>query len=390
LLYLLHTKKTGKMKLLQKILVPVDFGQASLRALDAAIMLSKYFLSEIILLHVAPAEKVSDDTEKIVVESIRSKMKLLLDITDNEHIKAVSVIVEKGVPMERIIHIAESKDIDLIVIGEGNNSDNNLFKLGTTAEKLMLGNQIPLYVVKNATVTPVKKILCPVDFSEASKRALTNAIFLSNRFNAKLTILNVFTPLQVFSYWINVDNEEENKLQTKQQRAEFNDFLKDFHVNDKIHRVKMTTGEPDAQILNEIRNEDIDLLVMGTTGKTGLSRILLGSVTEKVTRELPCNFIINNDSEISDEVFESNLKTIESLIMTGRNHFENGDFNKAIEKYTHVLNHHPDNIPSLLGLVKCYNKTGNKQKAEFYTGYIQKVIARSWDKDDIGLLDSLT
>jgi universal stress protein E len=389
LLYLLQTKKTEKMKLLQKILVPVDFGQASLRALDAAIMLSKYFLSEIILLHVAPAEKVSEDTEKIIVESIRSKMKLLLDIAENEHVKAVSVIIEKGVPMERIIHIAEIKDIDLIVIGEGNNSDNDLFKLGTTAEKLMLGNQIPLYVVKNATVTPVKKILCPVDFSDASKRALTNAIFLSNRFKARLTILNVFTPLQVYSYWINVDNEEENKLQTKRQREEFNDFLKDFHLNEKIHKVKMINGEPDEQILIEIRNEGIDLLVMGTTGKSGISRILLGSVTEKVTRELPCNFIINNESGISDEIFESNLKTIESLILTGRTHFENDEFDKAIEKYNHVLSHHPDNIPSLLGLVKCYNKTGNKQKAEFYTGYIQKIIDRSWDNDDIVLLGTL-
>jgi len=51
------------MKLLQKILVPVDFGQASLKAFDTAVMLSGYFLSEITLLHVIPADKVSDETD---------------------------------------------------------------------------------------------------------------------------------------------------------------------------------------------------------------------------------------------------------------------------------------------------------------------------------------
>lgn len=378
------------MKLLQKILVPLDFEPASLKALDNAIIFAEYFLSEITLLHVAPSEKVSEKTEKLLMEGILSKMKSLLDNLETEKVKSVEILVEKGNPAEKILHIAESNDMNLIIVGEGNKPENENYKLGTTAEKLMLGKQVPLFVVKNTPAAQVNKVLCPVDFSQSSKRALANAIFLANRLGAKLTILHVFKPLIILSHRIDVDNKKEIEQQLKQQKIEFDDFLKNFHFDKDRHEVKLVEGEPEYQILKEIKNGDIDLLVMGTTGKTGLGRIFKGSVTEKVTREIPCNFIITNESEISTEVFESNLKKIESLIVSARNHFKNEEIEKAIEKYNHVLNQHPDNIPALLGLVKCYKKTGDKQKTAFFNGYIKQVITRSWDKDDIALLDSLT
>lgn len=378
------------MKLLQKILVPVDFGQASIRAFETAVMLSGHFLSEIILLHVIQADKVSEETEKIIVKNIRLEMIKLQDDSVLENVKSVETLIEKGIPIERITEVAENREINLIIIGEGNHSENEHFKLGSTTERMMQKNGIPLMVVKNEPIKPIKKFLCPVDFSESSKRALTNAIFLSNRLDAKLTILNVFTPVEVFSYWINVDDKKENQFQLNRQKAEFEEFMKDFHINKHSHRVKIAQGEPEEEILKEIKNQGIDLLMMGTTGKTGLSKIFLGSVTEKVTREVPCNFIITNESEISNEIFESNLKTIESLIVAARNNFDNEETEKAIEKYMHVLNHHPDSVPALIGLVKCYRKNGNEQKAVFFRDYARKVIDRVWGTEFNSLHDLLS
>ncbi|TNF44453.1 MAG: hypothetical protein EP310_03190 [Bacteroidetes bacterium] len=366
------------MKLLQKILVPVDFGQASQKAFDTAVMLSGYFLSEITLLHVIPADKVSDETEKLIMKNIRSEMNKLLNDSVFENVKSVDMLIEKGNPIERITEVAENKEMNLIIMGEGNHSENEHFKLGSTTERMMQKNEIPLMVVKNEPVKPLKKILCPVDFSESSKRALANAIFLSNRLGAQLTIMNVFTPIEVFSYWINVDNKKENQIQLQQQKSEFDDFMKEFHINKDFHIVKIAQGEPEEEILKEIKSQGIGLLIMGTTGKSGLSKILLGSVTEKVTREVPCNFIITSESEISGEIFESNLKTIESLVVAARNHFDNDETEKAIEKYMHVLNHHPDSVPALIGLMQCYRKTGNLQKANLFRDYARKVVNRIW------------
>lgn len=378
------------MKLLQKILVPVDFAQASQRAMDAAIILSGYFLSEITVLHVAPADKVSKETEKLIMKSIQTEMKKMLDDSVFENAKSVEMIIEKGNPIERITEVAQKKEMNLIIIGEGNHSKNEHFKLGSTTERMMQKNRIPLMVVKNEPVKPIKKILCPVDFSESSKRALNNAIFFSNRFGAQLTILNVFTLVEIFSYRIDVDNKKETQLQLHQQKAEFDDFMKDFHINKDFHLVKIAKGEPEEEILKEIKNQGIDLLMMGTTGKTGLSKIFLGSVTEKVTREVPCNFIITNEAEISAEIFESNLKTIESLIVAARTNFYNEEIEKAIEKFMYVLNHHPDSVPALIGLVKCYRKKGNEQRAIFFRDYARKVIDRLWGTEFDNLHDLLS
>jgi len=84
------------------------------------------------------------------------------------------------------------------------------------------------------------------------------------------------------------------------------------------------------------------------------------------------------------------VNRFEYLIIAVRKHCDNNEMEKAIEKYTYVLNQHPDNIPALLGMVKCYNKTGNTEKAGFYNNYIKMVISRVWGRDDIRLLQSLT
>jgi universal stress protein E len=378
------------MKLLKKILVPVDFEQASVRVVETAVQFSKFFMSEITLLHVFPKDKVSEETEKIIHEGVKIKMNALLQKFENGNSGQNEYCIEKGLVYEQIIELAESKNFDLIIVGAGNHKGNDPFALGSNTEKLMQNNQIPVFVVKNEAFKPIKKILCPVDFSESSKRALTNAIFLSNRLGAKLTIFNVYSPLQILTYRIEIDIKKENEEYRNQQWEEFNIFLNNFHLSHDYHKIKMVDGIPETEIINEIKNENIDLLIMGTAGKKGLSRIFLGSVTEKVTRELPVNFIITSESEISEKVFEDNLKIIESLVISAKNFFKNNEIEKSIDKYTQALKQYPDNIPALMGLVRCYNKTGNNKKAEFYYNYTQKLIKRVWGKEHISILDNFS
>lgn len=87
------------MKLLQKILVPVDFGQASQKAFETAVMLSGYFLSEITVLHVFQTEKISAETEKLIVKNIQAEMKKLLNDSVFENVKSVEMLIEKGNPV---------------------------------------------------------------------------------------------------------------------------------------------------------------------------------------------------------------------------------------------------------------------------------------------------
>ncbi|NJM14551.1 MAG: universal stress protein [Bacteroidales bacterium] len=203
------------MKLLENILVPVDFGPSSLKALDNAVMLAKAFNSQITLLHVLADTVISAEHEQLMNESVIERLNHLKDKVREQGIATPIVQVEKGVAFEKIIEIAHKTDANVIVAGAGSKTPGDTFKLGTTAEKLIRKNQIPLWVVKNQEVKPIKKILCPVDFSDSSKRALQNAITVSGRFNAELTVLNVFVPFNYFSMRFQVDNVKENNTQKK-------------------------------------------------------------------------------------------------------------------------------------------------------------------------------
>ncbi|NCB07311.1 MAG: tetratricopeptide repeat protein [Bacteroidia bacterium] len=102
----------------------------------------------------------------------------------------------------------------------------------------------------------------------------------------------------------------------------------------------------------------------------------------------PVDFSEPMKRALANPVFLANR--FEYLIIAARKHCDNNEMEKAIEKYTYVLNQHPDNIPALLGLIKCYNKNRKIDKAGYYNNYVKKVISRVWGKDDISLLNSLS
>ena len=129
----------------------------------------------------------------------------------------------------------------------------------------------------------IKNILCPVDFSSCSDAALAYASSLAQDSEAKLHI--VFAYEEPFAYTdgfggfvppADLDQEQEN-LQTIKPSIEGVPFCREFIV-----------GTPTDSLLNYAKEHDIDLIVMGTHGRTGLMRLLMGSVAEAVVRRAPC------------------------------------------------------------------------------------------------------
>lgn len=76
-------------------------------------------------------------------------------------------------------------------------------------------------------------------------------------------------------------------------------FIKEFDLDGVVHKIEIKSGKADEKILNAIKNQHIDLLIMGTNGRTGLSSFFMGSVTEKVIREMPCSFITIKKNDVN-------------------------------------------------------------------------------------------
>jgi len=122
----------------------------------------------------------------------------------------------------------------------------------------------------------VKKILYPTDFSSFSNQAYFHAVGLAETYRAKLTVVYVRTPgcTTDRNYWLG---------QLEQVRPA-NPKITVGHV--------LLEGDPATEIARYAADAGIDVIVIGTHGRTGVDRPVLGSVAERVMREAPCSVLV--------------------------------------------------------------------------------------------------
>ncbi len=124
-------------------------------------------------------------------------------------------------------------------------------------------------------------VLAPIDLGEATREVLDQAVTMARPFGAKVTVLHAFfVPPLTYANELQVSTDElVRELQTMLE-VEVSKTLKQYHNIEGL----LVCGEPWEQILRVARGRGADLIVMGTHGRYGLTRVVLGSVAEKVVR----------------------------------------------------------------------------------------------------------
>jgi nucleotide-binding universal stress UspA family protein len=135
-------------------------------------------------------------------------------------------------------------------------------------------------------MTTFKHVLVPTDFGESANRALDLAIDIASQSDAKVTILHVWVMPSVYAmYGQGIAWPVEDVLHEAQTMLDNTlDRVKARYANTDA---TLTSGEPWSTILSAVADNDVDLVVMGTHGRRGLSHVFLGSVAEKVVRLSP-------------------------------------------------------------------------------------------------------
>lgn len=137
----------------------------------------------------------------------------------------------------------------------------------------------------------IRNILCPVDFSDFSRRALDHAVAIAHRYESTVTLLHVCPGYPAFAYAGGIPPPDPMVL-TGVDRERLIADLRQFAAPDRVPGVQIRTrvreGETVAQVLAEAQEIGADLLTLGTHGRSGFERLLLGSVTEKLLRKAPC------------------------------------------------------------------------------------------------------
>lgn len=137
-----------------------------------------------------------------------------------------------------------------------------------------------------------KKILFCTDFSENSHFAFTYALHLARTHRSKLLILHV-SPEAVFPEQLSIYLPSEKMEEFwSSQKMGVDQEIKTNYIQKMEgfdnYRVLFKEGEPFLEIIRTAKGESVDLIVMGTHGRTGLDHIFFGSTAERVVRKSPC------------------------------------------------------------------------------------------------------
>src|SRR5262245_35418634 len=136
-----------------------------------------------------------------------------------------------------------------------------------------------------------RHILAPTDFSEYSKQAVVSALALTRTFGAKLTILHVVDLLPYSSADLVAGYVAWTKLLEDLEHQATEDLaqLVPEAASSDVEVVRLVAvGSPHGKIIDMAEAEQIDLIVMATAGRSGFSRLLMGSVAERVIRTATC------------------------------------------------------------------------------------------------------
>ncbi|MEQ9063300.1 MAG: universal stress protein [Vicingaceae bacterium] len=362
------------MKLVERICFPTDFGKSSEIALQRVINIAKKFGSEVSLVHVLPESGISDNVQIYVDDKMAGYVALLRE----KGIACTSDIL-KGSHIDQIVPFAERNRANLIVLGAGHVGKKK-FKLGSNSEKIIRNSSIPVWVIEEESPVNPGAVLCPIDFSAESLLALGNAIHLCRRFESALTILHVAKGIAKEYTEMGADKGigKEKVMQTAE--VEIDQTIKDMDLSGVSWSKEIRIGDPALVILDVIKEKNIDLVLMGSTGKGALKRLLLGSIAQRVSREVPCSFIINKTEGMIHLKLDKELSDIESIYNEGVQLAKQGFVKEAIIEWKRCIHMNEFYLKAWTALVKAYENLGDKESAASFTTSRDRIQRTIWDK----------
>ncbi|MDQ2056432.1 universal stress protein [Halobellus sp. H-GB7] len=271
----------------QRVLLPTDGSEASSIAAEAAVSLADQFDAELHVIHVLEHDQPSTDTDgdNTTARYGEEAVQAALELAASSDVEATRAVIEKTKSIhQEILTYTDKHSIDCIVMGTQGRSGLSRILLGSVAKQTLRESPVPVMTVHEETVIDpdIGSILVPTDGSECAHTAVDRAGELARSVDATLHVIYVVETGQL------INGDRVRRLR---------DALED--IGEKaldlaLEQVQSSTylptetsilhGPPYLEIVRYAEEHDVDCIVMGTHGRKGIRRFLLGSVTERVIR----------------------------------------------------------------------------------------------------------
>ncbi|OFW13418.1 MAG: hypothetical protein A3H29_16850 [Acidobacteria bacterium RIFCSPLOWO2_02_FULL_67_21] len=299
---------------IRRILCPVDFSECSRHAFDYAAAIARWYGSAITMLYVQPlvplaavAPGAPAFPAYVMTAAERSAliagMRRLAEGEAGANPVVDYQVAEGSVGVE-ILALAEKLSCDLMVMGTHGRSGFDRLLLGSVTERILRKAACPVLVVPPRApdavpLAPVfRRILCAVDFSDCSLKALDFAISLAEEADARLTVLHVveFMPEEEEVLTGTPDTVRKFVAETEAERRRRLDALVPGAVRSYCTvETEMARGKPGRAILRVAAERAADLIVLGVHGRGAADLAVFGSTTQHVVRAAACPVLTLRD-----------------------------------------------------------------------------------------------
>jgi nucleotide-binding universal stress UspA family protein len=303
--------RTGRESIMadyyRQILVASDLSPRADRALSRAWQIAAQHAAALTVLHVVEPvggadvprtawdrlAKTPEQAEQLLRQEAEVALRDQLDRMHNPRPSAVDVLTRVGDTLPKILDEMREQAADLVVLGAHGRHSMRDRLLGTLAENVVRSSACPVLVVRTKSAYRYRQVLVPVDFSDASRKALELARQLAP--GAKLRIMHVDNAgVENLSQ---ADGAARDQAQAEQEERmsglgqRLRSFVEAAGLDPDTETLTVRHGSPDTLIVRTATDLPADLIVIGTRNVVGVSHLLLGSVATHTLREARCDVL---------------------------------------------------------------------------------------------------
>lgn len=283
-----------------KILCPIDFSAGSEQALRVASRMATESNAELVIAHAWYVPRPAFAGEFMfpghVIQEMVDDSQRQLDAAVNRASAAGAKRVKgdliSGLPWTEIVALLEHQAFDLCVVGTHGRTGLARVLLGSVAEAVVRHSPCSVMAVRPDTaVEPFHNVLVPTDFSDSARCALEQAVDAVKP-DGVVTLLHVVDVPTLYSGPAPF-GDYARELGERAEAALTADIQRLTHKPAMTIATRTRFGSPGAQVLAAMYDDrSIDLVVTGSHGRTGLKRMMMGSVAEKIVRHAHCPVLV--------------------------------------------------------------------------------------------------
>ena len=282
-----------------RILLSTDGSEYSEGAAREAINLSRKCGSKLVILSVVDANPELDALAPQIAEkqerAARQNLDALLDRARKEGVEASSVVHKGEAAYKYIVEEAVKNNSTLIVMGRRGRTGLKRLMMGSVTARVIGHAPCNVLVVPRAAELGFRSIVVATDGSRHSTAASAEAIGLARRNGSELTVIAVVpaelaTPTDIDFTMNQRELIAEREMQNAEQNAR---AVKEAAQKEQVPvKAFVMTGKPAEAVIQTAQERRADLIVLGSHGRTGVERLLMGSVAERVIVLASCPVLV--------------------------------------------------------------------------------------------------